>query len=365
MRFGLLALSLSVAVAGTAVDTLAQGPFREEGGLIIMEFENTDFSGTDWELRTQRGGWHGDGYLRWEGPDLFFEAGRGLIEFPIRVTNPGEYNVKMYSQHNGEAADADNDVWVKLASEGDGAWRKLFSNQGPGQIGIWDWDSRYDFSHNNQPQATLTFPAGDHVIQFSGRSNGMMIDRLHLFLDGVDDALDLSRPESPRDLRGHDFTSSEPHGFVPVSGPPLAAPQFNQDARGLVMGGTPSSETIFGFWTGPIPDVELTAGDLWEVTFWVTSSAAASERDQVPGFRLRLNNSAFQVGTMTHIESSGNGHPMPVSGETKEYKITYHANHDVPGQRLNASFDYLYIPQTNDIPNISLILEKVEARKLN
>ena len=68
---------------------------------------------------------------------------------------------------------------------------------------------------------------------------------------------------------------------------------------------------------------------------------------------------------MTHIESSGNGHPMPVSGETKEYKITYHANHDVSGQRLNASFDYLYIPQTNDIPNISLILQKVEARKLN
>ncbi|MEM8710783.1 MAG: hypothetical protein AAGG01_07510, partial [Planctomycetota bacterium] len=60
-----LALSLTSALAAPQA-----GPYLEEGGLVVIEFESSDAQGS-WARETSIGGYTGSEYLRWDGPNLF------------------------------------------------------------------------------------------------------------------------------------------------------------------------------------------------------------------------------------------------------------------------------------------------------
>ena len=82
-------------------------------------------------------------------------------------------------------------MWVRMDG---GAWVKVFS----WQRGQWTWTTQHEFNHHDKPPAEYQLSAGAHRIEFSGRSHDFAIDRLHLYRDGVPNALSLNHPESPR-----------------------------------------------------------------------------------------------------------------------------------------------------------------------
>jgi hypothetical protein len=62
--------------------------------------------------------------------------------------------------------------------------------------GQWTWATNHEFSAGDKPPASYPLSAGIHVLEISGRSRNFSLDRFHLYLDGVTNPLDETRPPS-------------------------------------------------------------------------------------------------------------------------------------------------------------------------
>ncbi|MEM9380194.1 MAG: DUF5060 domain-containing protein [Planctomycetota bacterium] len=183
--------SAAVALAALSGAALAQdGPFLPEDGLVVIEFESGDASG-DWTETSQHSGHTGTGYLRWDGPNHFHVPGHDIFGFDFQIDDPGRYHFRIRNRHDHPDSTEANDVWVRMDG---GPWIKVFS----WQRGQWTWATQHEFSHDDKPWAEYQLGAGLHRIEFSGRSHDFMIDRFHLFDDGVAQPLAGTHPESTR-----------------------------------------------------------------------------------------------------------------------------------------------------------------------
>ncbi len=96
----------------------------------------------------------------------------------------------MRNRHEHPDSTLENDVWVRMDG---GTWFKLFSN-GSGTVGQWNWNSVFDAS--GYPHANWNLGEGEHLLEFSGRSQNFMIDRFHLHVPGHPQDHDETAPES-------------------------------------------------------------------------------------------------------------------------------------------------------------------------
>lgn len=167
------------------------GIYQEKGGLVVVEFESTPAHG-GWSEETSASGFTFQSYYRWDGGDLFGTPGVDILRYRVNLKQAGEWFLALRNRHDHPDDTEENDVWVRADG---GTWFKLFSN-GPGTVGAWNWDSRFDIAHDNQPPASWNLSAGEHLIEFSGRSQNFKIDRFHLHLAGHPDANDETVPES-------------------------------------------------------------------------------------------------------------------------------------------------------------------------
>ena len=185
------AISLAALSASTA--SAHQGTFISQDGLLVIPFERADYTGS-WNLSTSTPGYGLDGYIRWDGPNLFGSPGtHGVFRVEFELDQGGQWILALRNRHEHPDPTEDNDVWVRVDG---GQWIKVFSNA-PSSVGNWTWESRFDL-HGSFPQANYNLSAGPHVIEFSGRSHGFKMDRFHLHRPGAPGATDLSQPESPR-----------------------------------------------------------------------------------------------------------------------------------------------------------------------
>ncbi|WP_075603559.1 carbohydrate-binding protein [Saccharicrinis aurantiacus] len=101
-------------------DDDAQEPF--EPVIITVEAETVDLV-EDWKLRTDIEGFTGDGYIIWEGPDLFWKGNPGgvaQLSYEIDVPKAGTYQFNWRSQiGKGDKWDEHNDTWLKLPDADD------------------------------------------------------------------------------------------------------------------------------------------------------------------------------------------------------------------------------------------------------
>ena len=223
------------------VVTSGSGAFLEDNGLLVMEMESQT-PVDDWELQTDIAGFTGNGFFRWEGPNLFGNPGaQGVMSYPFRIENPGTYQMRFRNHRDGDVAfDAENDVWAKLDNEN---WIKVFS----GMQGQWNWASNFDFGKGNRPSASYVLSAGDHTFTISGRSNGFRIDRVIFYepsLTSAGQAQNTSQPQSQQEgaadeltffLDGHVIDDGEPVVFPSLqwslqSGPGTATFESPQQA---------------------------------------------------------------------------------------------------------------------------------------
>lgn len=184
---------LALGALGLAAGASAQTTYTAENNLVVIEFESSTIPG-DWEESTSTPGFVGDGYIVWEGVNLFNSPGaQGIFGFDFEVFQGGNYRMNLRNRHEDPDPTEENDVWVRMDG---GQWVKTFSNMA-GSVGAWTWETRFDFDIGNQPDANYNLSPGLHRIEFSGRSNGFKMDRVHLYRPGTPGSLDQNQPESP------------------------------------------------------------------------------------------------------------------------------------------------------------------------
>lgn len=192
--------------------------FVEEGGILTIESENSDFENTEWSLENTISGFSDEGYLVWTGETFLGNPGNGLLTYNIRISTPGTYRFIWRSyitigDQNGEY----NDSWLRIPDadhfygmrndghivypkgteldpipesegqastepEGAGAdgWFKVYMNT----LNQWAWISRT--SDNDAHNIYVVFDnPGDYTIEISGRSMGHAIDKFVLFTEDI------------------------------------------------------------------------------------------------------------------------------------------------------------------------------------
>ncbi|WP_235295865.1 hypothetical protein [Portibacter marinus] len=203
---------------GGCPDTLI--PFYlEKDGQLMIEMESADYDATSWTLDSVLSGASNDKYLVWKGSNHYSDPGKGLLNFRIRIENPGTYRFLWRSRITQGNSNTDfNDSWLRIPnadhfygkrdsdghivypkgtnqdpivdSEGqahtmpEGAgkdgWFKIYMNR----LGSWAWISRT--SDNDPHQIFAIFDeAGDYTIQIAGRSTNHGIDKLTMFLTHI------------------------------------------------------------------------------------------------------------------------------------------------------------------------------------
>lgn len=196
--------------------------FQEHSGLVVIEMESQPAAG-GWQLQTNVPGYTGDGFYRWEGPNLFGNPGaQGVTQYKINVTNPGTYQMRFHNHRNGGIPfDQENDIWTRMDND---QWIKVFSST----QGQWNWASNFDFGEGNRPSASYNLSAGEHTFTISGRSTGFRVDRVVFYntaLTAAGTAQNLSTPQSPRGGEPNDL-AFQLNASVFDDGQVLTSPQL-------------------------------------------------------------------------------------------------------------------------------------------
>jgi Domain of unknown function (DUF5060)/Putative collagen-binding domain of a collagenase len=191
MNFTQLSLGLTALFVLTPLSAAAGGGvYTMQDGLLVVEFESLDSSGY-WALEDGVGGYTGSAYLRWAGPNHFDEPGNDPFAVEFMVEEAGTYDFRIRNHHDNPDSTEANDVWVRMDG---GAWLKVFS----GIKNQWTWASNQELGPDDKPPASYELSAGEHRLEFSGRSFDFRMDRLHLFTPGHPDGTNAAAPESDK-----------------------------------------------------------------------------------------------------------------------------------------------------------------------
>ena len=235
-------------IALTTVGTAAgqAGAYLPKDGLVVVEME-TLAEGAGWSDATSLDGFAGDGYVAWSGPDMSKTPGEGLVGFETAISDGGKYELRLRNRHDHPDVTDANDVWVRVDG---GAWTKVFSSF----RGEWTWDTRHRTADGTVGPVLLDLGPGTHKVEFSGRSEGFMIDRVHLFKQGAPNALSVTHAPSVRaQAKKAEEASEEPskaaEGENLEQGESAAkaaiddAPPFSEDILEAETEGTAEAET--------------------------------------------------------------------------------------------------------------------------
>ncbi|MDA1265389.1 MAG: hypothetical protein O2816_09965, partial [Planctomycetota bacterium] len=167
------------------------GVYQAENGLLVAEIESHP-AAAGWAVETTDPDYTFQSYYRWDGGNLFNTPGSGSMTYRVNVDQGGFWRLSLRNKHDHPDDTEENDVWIRADG---GTWFKLFSN-GPGTVDQWNWVSKFDIAHDNQPDAGWGLAIGEHTIEFSGRSQNFKMDRFHLYKEGHPDGENENAPES-------------------------------------------------------------------------------------------------------------------------------------------------------------------------
>ncbi len=178
--------------------------FEEVNGMVVIETESLDISGTDWQVETAASGYTGGGYIEWKGANSFGTPGNGLVETSITINTPGTYKVQWRSRVGfGTDPTEHNDTWLKFPDADEYFAEKTGSivypigsgqTPNPNGAGAAGWFKVYSSGALNWTWSTFTSDNDGHIIfarfdspgvytlQISGRSQFHQIDRIVMSL---------------------------------------------------------------------------------------------------------------------------------------------------------------------------------------
>lgn len=227
INFLLLILSLSLIGQMSRAQQI-DARYFENKGLVVVEVESEYTPDQGWTMRTDLPGYYGMAFLEWKGGDHFSKPGEGIMEYNLKIENPGVYHF-YWRCKVGKGTDntEHNDSWLRIPGAADfyavhpekgdtvrphgvctddcpkgaGAegWFKVFSSGTTG----WTWTGRTSDHAGNQIMCHFDAP-GIYKVQISGRSEHHLLDRFVMFnpdFTSKADALSGSRPESVCQIR--------------------------------------------------------------------------------------------------------------------------------------------------------------------
>ncbi len=193
--------------------------FEEVNGMVVIETESLDISGTDWILETTVPGYTGTGYIEWRGQNYFNTPGNGVVETSITINTPGTYRVQWRNRVGfGTNSTEHNDTWLKFPDADDFYGEKAGGSRvypkGSGKTPVpngggaagwfkawaggalnWSWST---FTSDNDPHAIYAQfdNPGIYTLQISGRSQYHQVDRIVMFLPGAANPTNTSNPQT-------------------------------------------------------------------------------------------------------------------------------------------------------------------------
>lgn len=198
---------------------------------------------------------------------------------------------------------------------------------------------------------------------------------VRMSLDAVRvEALSESRLSGGTPVVSLDLSSTtDTMGWTPFDAAPLlAAPEvFQMAENGLLIRGidtassptmtTETPDTIFGYWVLE-SDVPFAAGNLYRVSWTISSDATAENYTALPTFRLRVNDSSLRYAALTNIDSVNASADVP-AGEARTYHLWVNPADVIAGGTWTLAFDYLYTDKPVDVddPTLGITVENIEV----
>ncbi len=161
------------------------------------------------------------------------------------------------------------------------------------------------------------------------------------------------------ELARFDFRNGRANGFGAGGAPPFLAPDFSVSPFGLAQSAvieTPPA-TVFGYWTRNT-GIPFEPGRLYSATYSIASSANESEAVRLPAFRLRQNETGFQLSLSKNVESVGDS-PLPTQQRPLSYSLFFETPDDFVDRRWIPSLDYLLIEGSGNDGRLKLYLEEL------
>lgn len=199
-----------------------EGVYEEQGGLVVMEMENTSTTNLGlWNQETTYPNYTGDGYLQFTGNNTASGPPNSPLEYRFKINRSGLYYLHLRAARdtlNGQPGDHSNDAYVRVEgdygagpnagnSHGDDAPLSMLKSNtkffgGNANSFAWATGNRLDpGGHDNKRVAVYDFKAGEeYLLVMSGRSKFFSVDRIVFRHQSVGSgaAQSLSNSESPR-----------------------------------------------------------------------------------------------------------------------------------------------------------------------
>lgn len=189
---------------------MAERIYKESGGYVVMEMENTQSPLGNWNLRAPNlegypAGAIGAGHLEYIGP---FREANSPLEYRFQINQPGNYALVLRAHKRllGNPGDQNNDAYVRMAGDFTSGNpnvplsaltqdTKLFGGAADG----WGKAQRLDGNGAHSEEPIYNFKAGEtYTLTISDRSTRFNIDRIFLHHDSTNLPLSkmASLPES-------------------------------------------------------------------------------------------------------------------------------------------------------------------------
>lgn len=151
----------------------------------LIEIESISPLG-DWKLQTFKSGYSGSGYFYWDGPNKYgAPPTNSTLIYTFTLTQAGTYRIDFRGRRDqegpcvGAASDECNDVYSKVD---DLEWEKTMMK---GPWGNWHWQGAIDAHNVGVINADYDLSAGTHTLQVTGRSEGVILDAIAIYLKGT------------------------------------------------------------------------------------------------------------------------------------------------------------------------------------
>jgi hypothetical protein len=157
------------------------------------------------------------------------------------------------------------------------------------------------------------------------------------------------------------FDASD-EGWLPVTVAPFAEPVLSYDAANgrLALQNQAAATDLFGFWSSPNDGTALTMdpGRVYYAVYTVATDV--TNASNVPGFRLRMNESGYRVSQLSALSSQLGSEALPSAGNPKDYVVFFPPN-TAAGSSLLFSIDILATPGDDDVDTGSIFLDEVNV----
>jgi hypothetical protein len=179
----------------------------------------------------------------------------------------------------------------------------------------------------------------------------------------------------PEDLNGTQILSlnfaGDDNGFTPRTvASAFAEPLFSAtpsglriqgidplELRGIAPNPTPLPIVRFGYWGLEATGNTITGGNAYRVDFTVAGGGASVEN--MPTFRLRVNDSSLAYSAVANINSSNSLSRLPIGDESFVYSLYFDAPNEIDGNFWIFSFDYIYASVTGDSETAYVELQEI------